>query len=52
MPFSVRIFTATLGGKKFLTSQQVFSNWEEKREQKRRLENYLHAQRVWFKVQG
>lgn len=27
MLFSIRIFTATLGDKNFLTRQQVFSNW-------------------------
>ena len=42
MFFSIRIFTATLGGKKFLTKRQVFSNWAEKGEQKRCLEKYLH----------
>ena len=42
MLFSIRIFTATLGGKKILTKRQVFSNWAEKGEQKRCLEKYLH----------
>ena len=41
MLFSIRIFTATLGGKNFLTRQQVFPNVAEKGSVKRRLEKYL-----------
>ena len=39
--FSVRIFTATLGGKNSLTRRQVFSNVAEKGHVQERLEKYL-----------
>ena len=42
MFFRIGFFTATLGGKNYLTCQQVFSNVAEKGEQKGCLENYLH----------
>ncbi len=42
MFFGIRIFTATLGGKNFLTKRQVFSNIAEKGKQNSFLENYLH----------
>ena len=43
MLFNTRIFTATLGGKNFLTRQQVFSNWGAKDGGAADLENILQS---------
>ena len=42
MLFSIRIFTATLGRKNFLTKQQVFPNVAVKADCRTLLENILH----------
>ena len=42
MFFSIRIFTATLGGKNFQVREQVFTNYAEKGAKKGGVENYLH----------
>ena len=45
MLFSTPIFTATLGGKNFLTKQQVFFNVAGYNGQKYYSKKYLHALR-------
>jgi len=46
MLFSIRIFTATLGGKNSLTKEKVFSNVAESEGQFRSTKKYLHVQSI------
>ena len=46
MLFSIRIFTATLGGKNSLTKEKVFSNVAENEGQLRSTRKYLHVRSI------